>query len=156
MCGRTTARHGTTLIADERPWGNNPGEIFGELWAVCLECGLGLRTYLRSLKIRPETLRKITSYESVHVRIRELLRAFGVERPAPSSLIASVAGQAGWKSRLRELRQPPFGFKIVASRWREPSGRVQSAYTLLRDENFVAAGHVIRVRRTKRSGQGRT
>jgi hypothetical protein len=137
MCGRTTARHGIALIAEKCPWGRGMQEHPCGLWAICLECSLGLCAYLRSLNVRPETLRKITSYNSVHLRIGQLLRTFGPRRPAPSSLISSVAGQASWRSRLRELRQPPFSCKIAATRWSEPKGRVKSAFTLIRQGNLA-------------------
>lgn len=137
MCGRTAERHGVALTADKCPWGQRPEKASYGLWAVCLECSLGLRAYFRSLKIRPETLRKITSYGSVHVRIGELLRAFGRGRPAPFSLIESVAGQVSWKTRLRELRQPPFNFEIASVRQRDPRGRVQFGYALLKEGNLT-------------------
>jgi hypothetical protein len=131
MCGRTNAKHGITLAVHERLWGQGPEADASALWAVCLECGDGARAYLRSLNTRPETLRRISSYKSVHARIGELLRASGVGRPTPSSLISSIAGQRSWKARLRELRRAPFGWRIAAVRQKNSSGRWSSSYVLL-------------------------
>ncbi len=137
MCGRTAAKHGITLAVEERLWvdcldGNSPS-----VWAICTECKDGVREYLRSLGIRPETLRRVSSRKGVHARIGELLKAFGVGRPAPSSLIASIAGVRSWKTRLRELRQAPFGWKIAVVRRKGSSGRWGSSYVLLRAGQFM-------------------
>jgi hypothetical protein len=137
MCGRSTARHGIALAAEERPWADGLKGDSSGLWAVCLECRDGVRAYLRSLGVCPETLRRVSSCKSVHVRIGELLKAFGVGRPAPSSLIASIAGVRSWKTRLRELRQAPFGWKIAALRRKGPSGRWGSSYVLLQAGRFM-------------------
>jgi hypothetical protein len=137
MCGRTAAKHGITLAADVRLWTDGLIGDSSVLWAVCLECRDGARAYLRSLGIRPEILRGISSCKSVHVRIGEMLKAFGVGRPVPSSLISSIAGVRSWKARLRELRQSPFGWKIAAVRRRGPSGRWRSSYVLLRAGRFM-------------------
>lgn len=102
-------------------------------WATCSKCRAGLRAYLGTLQVRPRALRRIASYASVHVRIGELLKEFGIGKRAPSSLIESTAGQRSWKSRLRELRQPPFGWRIAALRYRSSSGRIRCDYILLRD-----------------------
>lgn len=132
MCGRTAAKHGITLAADERLWADDLIGDSSVFWAVCLECRDGARAYLRSLGIRPETLRRISSCKSVHIRIGEMLKAFGVGRPVPSSLISSIAGVRSWKARLRELRQSPFGWKIAAVRQKSASGRWKSCYVLSR------------------------
>lgn len=137
MCGRTTARHGITLAVEERLWASCFEGDCSSVWAVCMECKDGVREYLRSLGIRPETLRRVSSCKGVHARIGELLKSFGVGRPAPSSLIATIAGVRSWKTRLRELRQAPFGWKIVALRRRGPSGRWGSSYVLLRAGRFM-------------------
>ncbi len=133
MCGRTTSKHGVSLVADRNPWTEGGADGAGAVWAVCADCCAGLRAYFRSLQISPETLRRISSHESVHVRIGELLRAVGVGRRTGSSLISFVADQRSWKSRLRELRQPPFGWDIAAARFKSPSGRVKCDYILVRE-----------------------
>jgi len=133
MCGRTTAKHGITLALDERLWADCLEGNRSSVWAICLECKGGVREYLRSLGIRPETLRRISSCKGVHSRIGELLRAFGVGRPAPSSLISSIAGVRSWKARLRELRQPPFSWKIGPRRYKDSLGRTKCDYVLLEE-----------------------
>jgi hypothetical protein len=133
MCGRTTLKHGISLLADQNPWAGSGNDGLDALWAVCLDCSVGLRAYLRSLKISAETLRRVSSFRSVHVRIGELLKAFGGARRVPSSLISSVANQPSWKSRLRELRQAPLGWEVAALRYKSPSGRVKCDYMLLRE-----------------------
>src|SRR5208337_1257460 len=133
MCGRTAANHGITLAADERLWADGLIGDSSVLWAVCLECRDGARAYLRSLGIRSETLRRISCCKSVHVRIGETLKAFGVGRPIPSSLISSIAGVRSWKARLRELRQPPFSWKISPHRCEDLLGRRKCGYMLLEE-----------------------
>jgi len=133
MCGRTASTHGISLVADQNPWAGSGANGSEALWAICLDCSAGLRAYFRSLKISPVTLRRVSSYESVHVRIGELLRAFGVGRRTPSSLIFFVADQPSWKSRLRELRQPPFCWDLAAACFKSPSGRVKCDYILVRE-----------------------
>jgi hypothetical protein len=140
MCGRTPAKHGILLAADERLWADGSKDDSSGLWAICLDCRDGVRAYLRSLGIRQENLRRVSSCESVHARIGELLRAFGVGRPVPSSLISSIAGMPSWRARLRELRPAPFGFEIAALRRKDNSGRWRSSYVLLRDGHLGTSG----------------
>jgi len=130
MCGRGAAKHGVTLVPDECPSCINCDA--SGLWVVCLECSAGLRASHRSLGVSPYTLRRVSSYEDVHARIGELLRSFGAGRPVPSWLISLIARQASWRSRLRELRQAPFNWKIAAIRRRSSSSRVRVDYVLLR------------------------
>jgi hypothetical protein len=150
MCGRTAAKHGTTLAAEKRLWADCRKGGTPSFWAICLECRDGVRAYLRSLGIRPETLRRVSSCRSIHARIGELLRAFGVGRAVPSSLISSIAGVRSWKARLRELRQAPFNWKIMALRRKEPSGRWRSSYVLLRVGNLSPSGEAPRARLRQR------
>ena len=131
MCGRSALKDGVLLVLGRSPWAENRSDGSGSQWAICVDCSTGLRAYFRSLRISPNTLRRISSYESVHVRIGELLKAFGVSRPVPSSLISSVADLSSWRSRLRELRKAPFGWKVMPLRRKGPSGRVKCDYILL-------------------------
>ncbi len=150
MCGRTTAKHGIALALDERLWADCLEGNRSSVWAICLECKDGVRAYLRSLGVPAETLRAVSFCKSVHARIGELLRAFGVGHPAPSSLISSIAGVRSWKARLRELRQAPFGWKIAAFRRKDFSGRWRSSYVLLRAGNLCPSGEPHRPRPRRR------
>jgi len=139
MCGRTTSEHGITLVADTSPWVADRACAMEGMWAICRDCSAGLRAYLGSLAISPETVRRASSHSSIHVRIGELLKAFGIARRTPSSLISTVAGQPSWKSRLRELRQPPFNWEVAAVRYKSPSGRLRCDYILLREGTWQEA-----------------
>jgi len=132
MCGRTAAKHGVTLVADNGLWDGHVDSDQNCARRLCVDCSKGLRACFRSLKIRPDELRKISSYKSVHVRIGELLKATGIRKRTPSSLISLIAGQRSWRSRLRELRQPPFCWEIGARRYKAPSGRAKCDYLLIR------------------------
>lgn len=136
MCGRTTLKHAISLVADRNPRAKSGTDGPGTLWAVCLDCSVGLRAYFRSLKISAETLRQAFSREGVHARIGELLKAFGTTMYVPAALISSIADQPSWKSRLRELRQPPFNWEIAARRRRSSSGRVKCDYILVREGSW--------------------
>ncbi len=134
MCGRSSARHGVVLVTDDCPlYAGARGEV-GRTSTVCRDCKVGMRSYLRALGIRPETLRRVSSFPCVHARIGELLKSFGIGKRVPSSAISIVADQPAWRSRLRELRQPPFGWGIRAQRRMDRSGRVRCDYILLEEK----------------------
>ncbi len=133
MCGRTVAKHGVTLVASNGLWVGDAGGGPNCPRAVCVDCSRGLRAYFGSLSLRSDSLRAISSHDSVHVRIGELLKAVGIGKRTPSPLIAAIAGQRAWKSRLRELRQPPFRWKVAAIRYKAPSGRAKCDYLLIRE-----------------------
>jgi hypothetical protein len=138
MCGRTAAKHGVTLIARSNLWVGDVGGGHSCRSALCVDCSRGLRAYFHSLGARSDLLRKISCYESVHVRIGELLKATGTGKRTPSSLICSIAGQRSWKSRLRELRQSPFDWELAPLRYKAPSGRVRCDYVLIRYKPWPA------------------
>jgi hypothetical protein len=133
MCGSTAARHGAILVAD----GNRPGnwgsaDEPGEIWVICEECDAGRRGYFNSVNVDAELIRRVTSHKSVHMRIGELLKAIGVGTPVHSPLIEDVAGQSGWKARLRELRYPVIGWEIEARPHSGPFLKRHCDYVLLR------------------------
>lgn len=132
MCGSPDR----SLHVTQNPWGSFPSANGDKTWTLCLDCCMGLRKYLRSLGTTAEEMRRITSFAGVHSRIGELLRSFGVGKRVPSALIASVADQKSWRSRLRELRHPKFDWKIAAVRYKALSGRTKCDYVLLRDGNL--------------------
>lgn len=133
MCGRTVERHGVTLVVDHklpRDWGGTNDRE--NLWAICEDCNAGKKSYFSSLNVAPEMMASIMKHKSVHVRIGELLKSFGVGRPVPSFLIEEVSGenQDDWNKRLRELRYPVIGWKIDFERHRGPSGKSRVNYIL--------------------------
>jgi hypothetical protein len=136
MCGRIAAKHGLALAKGKRLWADCGGGDPSSVWTICLECRDGVRAYLRSLGIRPETLRRVSSFKNAHTRIGELLKAFGVGRPTPSSLISSIADVRSWKARLRELRQLPYSWKIRPRRYKDSLGRTKCDYVLLEERRW--------------------
>jgi 5-methylcytosine-specific restriction endonuclease McrA len=131
MCGQTVQKHGITLVVDHkkpRDWGgSNERE---NLWAICEECNAGKKAFFSSLNVEPEMMKRITAHRSVHVRIGELLKAVGVDKRTPSSLLEVVADQDDWQKRLRELRYPVIGWNIEKYLYKGPSGRKQADYVL--------------------------
>ena len=120
MCGRTIAEDGIKLVVDHkipRNWGGSNDR--SNLWAICEECNAGKKDYFASLDVDSETMKRITAYTSVHVRIGELLKAVGVGNKVPSSLIEVVANQDDWHKRLRELRYPAIGWRIDPQRYKK-------------------------------------
>jgi len=135
MCGCTVAGDGATLIVDDsKPlnWGGPDDQ--GDLWAICEPCCAGTKEYFSSMHVDAELMRRVTSHRSVHVRIGELLKAFGIGNRVCSSLIKAVADQGGWQKRLRELRYPVIGWEIEVRLYSEPSGKKHSDYVLISDK----------------------
>src|SRR5258707_626269 len=113
MCGKTIERHGITLVVDHkkpREWGGKNDRE--NLWAICEECNSGKKAFFSSLNAPSEMMKKVMANESVHVRIGELLKATGIGKRTPSSLLEVVADQDDWQKRLRELRYPVIGWDI--------------------------------------------
>ena len=103
MCGRTVQKHKIALVVDHkipRGWGGSSDPE--NLWAICEECNHGKKNLFAS--IDSAAMRSAIAHSSVHVRIGELLKGFGVGKPVPSHMIDAVAGQDEWRKRLRELR----------------------------------------------------
>lgn len=131
MCGRTIEKDGIKLVVDHRrprDWGGTNDR--SNLWAICDDCNSGKKAYFSSLNINPVVMRKVTSNESVHVRIGELLKQVGVGKRTPSSIIEVTADQEDWQKRLRELRYPVIGWKIDTYLYKSDSGKKQSDYIL--------------------------
>ena len=131
MCGKTVAEDGVKLVVDHkrpRGWGGTNDQE--NLWAICEECNAGKKAYFSSLNVDPEVMRRVISYESVHVRIGELLKAIGVGNRASSSLLEIVADQEDWHKRLRELRYPVIGWDIKPKPYKSKSGKVLVDYVL--------------------------
>jgi hypothetical protein len=131
MCGKTIAEDGIKLVVDHkkpRAWGGTNDRA--NLWAICNECNAGKKAYFSSLNVDPELMKIVTAHDSVHVRIGELLKAIGVGKRTPSSLIDVVADQDDWHKRLRELRYPVIGWDIEPFRYKGPSGKILVDYIL--------------------------
>lgn len=131
MCGRTIEKHGITLEADHkipREWGGSNDR--DNLWAICEDCNAGKKAHFASLNVDRELMKNVTSHESVHVRIGELLKAVGVGKRTPSSLLEIVAAQDDWQKRLRELRYPVIGWVIDMVSYVSSSGKKQVDYVL--------------------------
>jgi 5-methylcytosine-specific restriction endonuclease McrA len=133
MCGQTIEKHGITLVVDHmvpREWGG--GNNKENLWGVCEACNSGKKAYFSSLNVDAEIMTVVMKYKSVHVRIGELLKAFGTGKAVPSYLIEIVSGenQVDWEKRLRELRYPPIGWKVDFKRTKAKTGKSEVAYIL--------------------------
>src|SRR6185437_3643238 len=140
MCGRTVAGDGIKLEVDHklpRNWGGKT-EI-DNLWALCQLCNGGKRDFFASMDTGG--MRKIVHLKSVYERIAATLRMHK-GAPVPSWLLEFVANvsefQEDWQKRLRELRYPVIGMKIVATRAKTSSGKWQAAYKL---EKWVPLPH---------------
>lgn len=133
MCGRTVTKHSVALVVDHkkpREWGGT--NDLDNLWAVCEECNSGKKAYFSSLGATPAVMKKAMSNASVHMRIGELLKAVGIGRRTPSSMLAVVADQDDWHKRLRELRYPVIGWEVEKIRYKDPSGKTHVDYVLKR------------------------
>jgi 5-methylcytosine-specific restriction endonuclease McrA len=132
MCGRSVVRDFVRLVVDHkkpRDWGGtNERE---NLWAICEDCNAGKKAHFSSLNVDADTMQKVTNHDSVHVRIGELLKAFGVGQRTPSKVIEVVADQDDWQKRLRELRYPVIGWEIETHLYKSPSGKKQTDYILM-------------------------
>ncbi len=131
MCGKTVEKHGIALVVDHkkpRDWGGT--NDIENLWAICEDCNSGKKAYFSSLRADPRVMKKAMSSASVHVRIGELLKAVGVGKRTPSSLLAVVADQDDWHKRLRELRYPVIGWEIEKVRYKSTSGKTKVDYIL--------------------------
>ncbi len=132
MCGRTVVAHGVTLVVDHkkpRDWGGTNDRE--NLWAICEECNAGKKAFFSSLNVDAAVMKKAMAHKSVHVRIGELLKAVGIGKRTPSSLIEVVADQDDWQKRLRELRYPVIGWEIETRLYKDNSGKKRSDYVLL-------------------------
>jgi 5-methylcytosine-specific restriction endonuclease McrA len=131
MCGRTIVEDGIKLVVDHkkpRAWGGTNDR--GNLWAICNECNSGKKAYFSSLNANAALMKKITAHESVHVRIGETLKAIGVGKRTPPTLLEVVADQEDWHKRLRELRYPVIGWEIDTVGYKTPAGKKHVDYVL--------------------------
>lgn len=131
MCGKTIEKHNIVLVVDHkipREWGGTNDR--SNLWAICEDCNAGKKAHFASLGVDRELMKQVTSHDSVHVRIGELLKAIGVGNRTPSSLLEIVAAQDDWQKRLRELRYPVIGWSIDIVPYVSPSGKKQVDYVL--------------------------
>jgi hypothetical protein len=126
MCGRTPQEDGIKLHIDHkipRDWGGKTEE--DNLWSLCDECNAGKKNHFASQD--SDLMRKVMIDKSVHVRIGELLKAYG-GKLVPSDLIDFVANRDDWPKRTRELRY--LGWKITVIKRKNDRGRVKAWYRL--------------------------
>jgi hypothetical protein len=133
MCGKTVEKHGIALVVDHKKprdpdWGGTNNRE--NLWAICEDCNSGKKAFFSSLNVSPGMMKKVTESQSVHVRIGELLKAVGIGKRTPSSLLEVVADQDDWQKRLRELRYPVIGWEIDTIGYKAASGKKQMDYVL--------------------------
>ena len=126
MSGRTPQEDGIKLHIDHkipRDWGGKTEE--DNLWSLCDECNAGKKNHFASQD--SDLMRKVMIDKSVHVRIGELLKAYG-GKLVPSDLIDFVANRDDWPKRTRELRY--LGWKITVIKRKNDRGRVKAWYRL--------------------------
>jgi hypothetical protein len=129
VCGKTVAEDEIKLVVDHkkpRAWGGT--NDLDNLWAICEECNAGKKAYFNSMDAG--FMKKVTTHESVHVRIGETLKAIGVGKRTPPWLLDVVADQEDWHKRLRELRYPVIGWHIGTLAYKTQSGRKKVDYVL--------------------------
>jgi hypothetical protein len=133
MCGKTPQKHDVVLVIDHkkpRSWGGT--NDLENLWALCEECNAGKKAYFTSVKLDDKAMRGIVGHESVHVRIGEALKAVGIGKRTPPSLLEVVADQEDWHKRLRELRYPVIGWEIDTVSYKTEGGKKKVDYVLRR------------------------
>jgi hypothetical protein len=74
-------------------------------------------------------MKRVTAEESVHFRLGETLKAFGVGKPVPAYLLELIADQDEWPKRIRDLRYSVIGWKISAIKYKK-NGRMYADYVL--------------------------
>lgn len=134
MCGKTIQEDSIKLVVDHRvprEWGGTNDRE--NLWAICTTCNGGKKAYFSSVNADAEVMKRAMAFDSVHIRIGELLKASGVGNEVPTTVLEIVAGQDEWRKRLRELRYPVIGWKIQ-NKTRNVNGRKKSFYVL---ESFL-------------------
>lgn len=162
MCGRTVVEDGIKFEIDHkipRAWGG--ATVEDNLWALCQLCNGGKRDYFSSFN--DAEMRQILSKESVYERLAETLRLHQGS-PTPSWLLEFVANaedyQEDWQKRLRELRYPPIGLKIKATRKKSPTGKWEAAYQLNEwnplppNHKFLIKEHERQTRKMRQSNPG--
>ncbi len=130
MCGRTIERHGIALVIDHKKplnWGGT--DDIENLWAICEDCNGGKKAYFSSVKADAALMKRITAEKSVHVRLGETLKAFGIGKPVPAYLLEIVADQEDWRKRIRDLRYSVIGWTIEAKRYKR-KGKTYADYVL--------------------------
>jgi hypothetical protein len=130
MCGRTIDKHCITLVIDHKKplnWGGT--NDIENLWAICDDCNGGKKEYFSSLVADDELMRRIIAEKSVHVRLGETFKAFGVGRPVPAYLLELIADQDEWRKRIRDLRYAVIGWKFRVKKYKK-FGRVYADYVL--------------------------
>jgi 5-methylcytosine-specific restriction endonuclease McrA len=152
MCGRTPLDHGVVLQVDHRlpkDWGGT--DALENLQPLCEECNRGKKNLYASYNEFADKIKAAAGHASVHMRIGELLKAFGDEpvRSDVLEMVASLPGdhQEDWQKRLRELRV--LGWEIETSRHRE-NGRVRAYYRLVRSERWPDGDIRQEIRRRER------
>jgi 5-methylcytosine-specific restriction endonuclease McrA len=132
MCGKTVAEDGIKLQADHKvpqAWGGLT--VVENLWAICLECNNGKQAHFASYDAGE--MSALLKLESVHERIANLLRLH-MNEAVDSHVIEFVANaterQEDWQKRLRDLRYPVIGLKILSGRYKTPQGFTRSTYKL--------------------------
>jgi hypothetical protein len=132
QCGRTPAEDHVKLHVDHKipqAWGgtNDPDN----LQALCSECNEGKKDYYASFDNQAPVILKAFTYDEVHVRIGEALKAAYPEK-LRGDLLERVASakqfQEDWQKRLRELRL--LGWNIKPKRQSE-QGRTVTYYQLM-------------------------
>lgn len=150
MCGKTPRDDGVRLHVDHklpREWGG-PTEEWN-LQALCSDCNEGKKAYFASFDAVAPAIMAVIGYESVHMRIGELLKAFDAAgMTTPDEVIEFVAEARGrqryWEKRMRELRHIGWEFE---PRMFDEDGVRKTEWKLLASGPWPDDGPAVAIRR---------
>lgn len=130
QCGKTPLEDGVKLMVDHKvpqAWGG--GDEIANLQPLCEDCSGGKKAWFATYDSHAEQIREAINYDSVHVRIGELLKAFECEWVF-TELIGIVASaqtfQEDYQKRTRDLRY--LGWQIEHQNRHNEGARVRSYY----------------------------
>jgi hypothetical protein len=126
MCGRSLDETGELHVDHKIPqsWGGSSDDE--NLWAICSQCNEGKRDFFAT--VNDPRVQQAMLGGDIHVRLGELLKAFGGQ-PVPSKYLELVAyTHDDWQKRLRELRELGWQYHFVKKR--DETGRVRTHFVL--------------------------
>lgn len=158
QCGKTPIQDKVRLQVDHkipRSWGGGDG--IENLQPLCTQCNHDKQDFYGTLDPYADKIKAASSFDSPHVRIGELLKAFAeAEMEAPAQVIEVVASmrqfQDDWQKRMRELRV--LGWDYSYRRLKEYN-RVMTYYWLTHWEEWPAGDVGSEIRRLEKLRKGK-
>lgn len=151
MCGRSPQRDGVRLVIDHKipvDWGGT--DDVDNLQVLCTEHNHGKQAHFGSFDQYGDAIRAAITYNEVHLRIGELLKALeGQELPVDLiNLVAREENKGDPTRRLRELRDLGWGIGV---RKRKEGKRTISYYRLLSSAPWPPEGPGAVIRQRERA-----